>query len=119
MEITLLHSVNQDSAQVEMLENLDESSVLLVQDWAMKYLPRKYRESQTNWFGKRGIPQHDISKLGEQTKQKADPESVAQVMVRQRMQVVTACLQAWIFSLQAKLLASFLVCQQRKPFTRR
>lgn len=54
----LLRSVNQDSARVEILEKLDESSVLLVQDWAMKYLPRKYRESQTDWFGKRGIPWH-------------------------------------------------------------
>jgi hypothetical protein len=45
-------------ARVEVLENLDESSALLVQDWAMKYLPRKYRESQANWFGKRGIPWH-------------------------------------------------------------
>ena len=26
----------------------------------MKYLPRKYHESQTNWFGKRGIPWHII-----------------------------------------------------------
>ena len=43
---------------MEILEKLDESSVLLVQDWAMKYLPRKYRESQTDWFGKRGIPWH-------------------------------------------------------------
>jgi len=24
----------------------------------MKYLPRKYRESQTDWFGKHGIPLH-------------------------------------------------------------
>ena len=35
---------------------LDETSVLLVQDWAMKYLPRKYCESQTDWFGERIIP---------------------------------------------------------------
>ena len=54
----LLRSVNQDSARVELLRELDESSVLLVQDWAMKYLPRKYRESQTDWFAKRGIPWH-------------------------------------------------------------
>ena len=54
----LLHSVNQDSARAENLEKLDKSSVLLAQDWAMKYLPRKYRESQTDWFGKRGIPWH-------------------------------------------------------------
>ena len=24
----------------------------------MKYLPQKYRESQTDWFGKQGIPWH-------------------------------------------------------------
>ncbi|EDO34673.1 predicted protein [Nematostella vectensis] len=35
---------------------LDENSILVSPDWAMKYLPRKYRESQTDWFGKRGIP---------------------------------------------------------------
>ena len=24
----------------------------------MKFLPRKYRESQKDWFGKRGVPCH-------------------------------------------------------------
>ena len=33
-------------------------SRLIVKVWAMKYLPRKYRESQTDWFGKRGIQWH-------------------------------------------------------------
>ena len=32
------------------------SSIVLVLDWAMKFLPRKFRESQSDWFGKRGIP---------------------------------------------------------------
>ena len=50
--------MNQDEARVQILEELDEMSVFIVQDWAMKYLPRKYRESQTDWFGKRGIPWH-------------------------------------------------------------
>ena len=53
-----LRSVNQDGARVQLLELIDESSVLIVQDWAMKYLSRKYRESQTDWFGKHGIPWH-------------------------------------------------------------
>ena len=54
----LLRSVNQDEARVDAVEELSKDSVLLVQDWAMKYLPRQYRESQTNWFAKRGIPWH-------------------------------------------------------------
>ena len=54
----LLRSVNQDEARLDVLDALDESSVLLLQDWAMKFLPRKYRESQSDWFGKRGLSWH-------------------------------------------------------------
>ena len=54
----LLRSINQDDARLDVLDSLDEKSVLLIEDWAMKFLPRKYRESQTDWFGKRGISWH-------------------------------------------------------------
>ena len=54
----ILRSVIQDSSRIDVLELLDESSVLVVQDWAMKYLPRKYRESPIDWYGKCGIPWH-------------------------------------------------------------
>ena len=47
----LLRNINQDEARIITSSSLDEKSVLLVQDWAMKFLPRKYRESQTDWFG--------------------------------------------------------------------
>ena len=32
--------------------------MLLVNDWAMKFIPQKYRASQADWFGKRGISWH-------------------------------------------------------------
>ena len=54
----LLRSVNQDDARSDVLDSMDENSVYLVQDWAMKFLPRYYRESQSDWFAKRGIPWH-------------------------------------------------------------
>lgn len=55
----LLRTVNQGDARVNIIESrLNEDAVLLVQDWAMKYLPRQYRESQTNWVANRGIPWH-------------------------------------------------------------
>ena len=53
----LLRAINQDAARHEILENLDAQAVLVVMDLAMKFLPRKFRESQS-WFGKRGIPWH-------------------------------------------------------------
>lgn len=54
----LLRSTNQDDCRLDIIKALDETSVLLVLDWAMKYLPRKFRESQTDWCGKVGIPWH-------------------------------------------------------------
>ena len=44
----MLRSINQDEARLDAINTLDAHSVLLVIDWAMKYLPRKYRESQTD-----------------------------------------------------------------------
>ena len=51
-----LRSKVQDSARVDVLDQL--SSVMITQDWAMKFLPQKYRESQSDWFAKRGISWH-------------------------------------------------------------
>ena len=54
----LLQSVNQEEARLDIVNAVDRTSVLLVQDWAMKILPQKFRESQTDWFAKRGISWH-------------------------------------------------------------
>ena len=37
----LLRCINQDEARLDVIDGLDETSVVLVQDWAMKVLPRK------------------------------------------------------------------------------
>ncbi len=54
----LLRFVQQDRARTDILQLLDASSVLITQDWAMKFLPQKFRETQADWFGKRGISWH-------------------------------------------------------------
>ena len=54
----LLRSINQDQARLDILDKLDDTSVLVILDWAMKFIPRRYRESQADWFGKRGISWH-------------------------------------------------------------
>ncbi|KAK3712196.1 hypothetical protein QZH41_018426 [Actinostola sp. cb2023] len=65
----LLRCINQDDARLDVLDTLDENSVYLVQDWAMKFLPRKYRESQSDWFAKRGIPWHVTAAIRKTTGQ--------------------------------------------------
>ena len=50
-----LRSIQQDKAWTSLL---DATSVLITQDWAIKFPPRKYRETQVDWFAKRGISWH-------------------------------------------------------------
>ena len=55
-----LRSVHQDLSRQYVLENLDDSSVLFIMDWAMKWIETRYREKQSDWFGKKGLPWHLI-----------------------------------------------------------
>ncbi|CAH3107846.1 unnamed protein product [Pocillopora meandrina] len=50
-----LHTVRQDQSKLKILKELDSGSVFIAQDWAMKFLMRKYRESQSDLLGKCGI----------------------------------------------------------------
>ncbi|CAB4028841.1 hypothetical protein AC249_AIPGENE13851, partial [Paramuricea clavata] len=54
----ILRSTNQENGKQDALRQLDEKTVLVVMDWAMKFQPRKYREKQSEWFGKRGLSWH-------------------------------------------------------------
>ena len=53
-----LRSVRQDKSRLHALDIISDETVLIVNDWAMKFLPQLYRESQQDWFGKRGISWH-------------------------------------------------------------
>ena len=54
----ILRSVNQDMAKQNLLQSLDETSAVIIMDWAMKFLQRKYREKQADWFAQRGLSWH-------------------------------------------------------------
>lgn len=54
----LLRAVHQGRARQEALDEIDSSKVFITQDFAMKFLPRRFKETQMEWFGKRGISWH-------------------------------------------------------------
>ncbi|CAC5365693.1 unnamed protein product [Mytilus coruscus] len=54
----ILRARNQEAAKSFLFNYMKEDEIFVVFDWAMKYLPRKYREDQLDWFGKRGISWH-------------------------------------------------------------
>ena len=52
-------SVTQEEAKKQdALSQLDDETCLIVVDWAMKYLPQRYREQMSQFFGKRGRSWH-------------------------------------------------------------
>ena len=53
-----LRSVRQDQSRLDIRKQLNLKTVLIVNDWATKFLPQSYRESQPDWFGKREISWH-------------------------------------------------------------
>lgn len=53
-----LGTVKQDQSRLEILQKLNTESVFIAQDWAVKLLPWKHGESQSDWFGKRRISWH-------------------------------------------------------------
>jgi hypothetical protein len=54
----LLRTVLQEEAKHDAMNSLDEETCLVIIDWAMKFLPLKYRESMAEFFGKRGLSWH-------------------------------------------------------------
>lgn len=54
----MLRSKNQELARTDIAKEMNVNDVIITCDWAMKFLPRRYREGQVDWFAKRGINWH-------------------------------------------------------------
>ena len=57
-KVHLQRAFQQDLARQDALSSLDEETVIVINDWAMQFLPMRFRERQSQWFGKRGISWH-------------------------------------------------------------
>ncbi|XP_062605183.1 uncharacterized protein LOC134266972 [Saccostrea cucullata] len=54
----VVRTINQDNSRTQTLKDLEPGDILLVMDWAMKYLPVSFREKQSDWYGQKGINWH-------------------------------------------------------------
>ncbi|XP_061171627.1 uncharacterized protein LOC133181099 [Saccostrea echinata] len=54
----IIRTVNQDDGRVDILHDLKNNEVLVILDWAMKYLPQMYREKMKDFFGQKGVHWH-------------------------------------------------------------
>ena len=54
----LVRSYQQDLARQDSLRHLDDNTILMIDDWVMKLVPMRFRETQSQWFGKHGLSWH-------------------------------------------------------------
>ena len=67
---------------------LDGTSVLIVMDWAMKFVQIKFREKQSEWFGKTGLSWHISSVISKDTEEQID-------IVTSYVHLFNSCTQEW------------------------
>ena len=64
-----VRAAHESAVPSRILENLGDGECMTTADWKMKFMAFQFREAQTNFFGKRGIPWHGIMiayKVGEE-----------------------------------------------------
>lgn len=107
----ILRSVNQEKAKQEVLEKLDETMVLIVFDWAMKFTQIRFREKQSDWYGKRGMSWHVSSVVSTDI-----PNS--NVIVTSYVHLFDSCTQEW-FSVISIIENLFTTIKSRLPNVRK
>ena len=50
----IVRAIHQDRAKADIVEKLSTTEALMIFDYAMKFLPQKFREAQTDFFAKKG-----------------------------------------------------------------
>ena len=102
----MLRTVDQEQAKEETLGALNNQSVLVIMDWAMKYLPQRYREQISDFYGKRGKSWHVacvVFKTGEN-----------EFSVETIVHIFDSCIQDW-FSVASIIEHVLVTIKQEHP----
>lgn len=58
MKQHILRSEYSNLQRRNIIEAIGPGNALITMDWGMKWIPKKYRETTLDWFGKRGLSYH-------------------------------------------------------------
>jgi len=84
----ILRLYNQEKTKQDLLQNLTTSEAIVVMDWAMKFQQMKFREKQSEWFGKRGLSWHISSVIFKD-------ENSKEIEVQSHAHPFNSCTQDW------------------------
>ena len=51
----ILAVIHQEKQKHDVMQQMNEETAFIIIDFAMKYLPKRYREDMASWFGKTGL----------------------------------------------------------------
>ncbi|CAG2244350.1 unnamed protein product [Mytilus edulis] len=54
----ILRTKNQNECRYHLMETLESHQMIIVMDWAMKFLPLLFREKQSDFYGQKGLNWH-------------------------------------------------------------
>ena len=91
----LLRAFHQDQARQDALSHLDEKTVIVINDWAMKLLPMKFRETQSQWFAKRGMSWHFSAVIHQSGHPDCQAEGNGEYTIHTYVAVLDNCKQDW------------------------
>ncbi|KAK3745380.1 hypothetical protein QZH41_001418 [Actinostola sp. cb2023] len=84
----ILRSCNQEKAKQDILRDMDPTEAIIVMDWAMKFQQMRYREKQSQWYGKRGLSWHVSCVVFKDEKSK-------EIEVQSYVHLFDSCNQDW------------------------
>ena len=84
----VIRSVNQEEAKQDALRAADNTSAILIMDWAMKFLQIRYREKQSDWYGKRGLSWHISTAITKNA-------STGKIELKSYAHIFDSCQQNW------------------------
>lgn len=110
----LIRSVNQDKSKSNILKHLEKDQVLIIADWAMKYLPQNFRETQSDWYGKQGISWHVTCALFLPDMEEQDSDTEKNLEILSFVHLVQNGSQGW-FSVSQIFQDIFSTLKELKP----
>lgn len=106
----IVRSVNQEAAKQDQLKVISNNpnSAIIVMDWAMKFLQLKYREKQSDWFGKRGLSWHISTVIS------SDPDKAGSLELQSYAHLLDTSQQDW-FAVGSIIESTLKVIKTEKP----
>ncbi|XP_063419323.1 uncharacterized protein LOC134702179 [Mytilus trossulus] len=101
----VLRTINQDEGRMNLLEKLDPNQMLVVMDWAMKFLPSLHREKQSDFYGQKGLSWHISVCIFKNTNGKLKHETFAHLfnLVKQDWFAVASILENVLVNVRVRM----------------